>query len=226
MRVLLVGVGRPAERLVQDLAVLRTLRTPLASFSSASPDSIVEVESIPAALAALAAPFDVAVVATAVAGASCIGLLTAFQEHAWIPYVLVVGDATAAEAFEFARCGASGYVSNLDGWWGVRSSFSQGPSWHATLESAARMQLGRAGMLDVQSRVKEAMLRAALAATGNNITRAAMLLGVTRTAVQQMLDRFDIPRQSGPCRTNQSDSGTFSIVDHLGDESSPKFPET
>jgi DNA-binding NtrC family response regulator len=62
----------------------------------------------------------------------------------------------------------------------------------AEIQCMAAALVGRVGWDDVQHRVKRAMLAEALARTSGNLSRTAVLLGVRRQAVQQMLSRYEM----------------------------------
>ena len=55
-------------------------------------------------------------------------------------------------------------------------------------------QVGFRHIHAVQDEVKRAMLKRALQLESGNISHAARRLGITRAAVQQMIDRFELPR--------------------------------
>lgn len=60
------------------------------------------------------------------------------------------------------------------------------------LEALATTLVGRVDLDRTRSRVCRAMLREALRRTGGNYTHAAVLLGVKRQAVQQMVRRLEL----------------------------------
>lgn len=114
------------------------------------------------------------------------------------PVVLAVsGQATANEGFHLAALGVRGYLGKPFDMRELRAAIQGVFLEPPPLESNAMAQVGHRHIHAVQDEVKKAMLRRALQLDGGNITRAAKRLGVTRAAVQQMLDRYGIPRNFG-----------------------------
>jgi two-component system, response regulator RegA len=114
------------------------------------------------------------------------------------PLVLAVsGQATAAEAFSLAALGVRGYLGKPFDLHELRAAvegvFLEPPD----LQPGAMAQVGHRPIHAVQDTVKVAMLKRALQLEEGNITRAAKRLGITRTAVQQMIDRYGLPRPRG-----------------------------
>jgi DNA-binding NtrC family response regulator len=62
----------------------------------------------------------------------------------------------------------------------------------AWLDTVGPVLVGIVSMDCAQNVLKQAMLKEALQRTSGNLSRAAKLLGVTRQAIQQMLDRYDL----------------------------------
>jgi transcriptional regulator with GAF, ATPase, and Fis domain len=62
------------------------------------------------------------------------------------------------------------------------------------IAAAAAALVGSLGVDEVQHQIRQSMLAEALRQSQGNLTRAARLLGVTRQAVQQMLDRYQMRR--------------------------------
>ncbi len=68
------------------------------------------------------------------------------------------------------------------------------------IETVAASLVGLLKIDLVQDRMKRAMLKEALQRNGGNFTKAAIVLGVTRQAVQHMVTRFEIRDWAGRLR--------------------------
>jgi len=157
-----------------------------------------EADSVEAGIAALAEPADLLVVDVRLGDKSGITVAEHASKLDTAPPTLAIsGQATAAEGFRLAALGVRAYLSKPFDMHELRKAiqlvFSQPPD----LTPGARAQVGYRHVHTVQDEVKVAMLRRALTLEEGNITRAAGRLGVTRTAVQQMLDRYGLPRNTG-----------------------------
>jgi DNA-binding NtrC family response regulator len=111
------------------------------------------------------------------------------------PVVLAIsGQATAREAFQLAALGVRGYLGKPFDLHELRAAIEGVLTTPPDLLPGAAAQVGHRPIHAVQDTVKLAMLRRALQLEDGNITHAARRLGITRTAVQQMIDRFGLPR--------------------------------
>jgi len=112
-------------------------------------------------------------------------------------FIAMSGKASAREGFELAQLGVRAYLAKpftpeelratIHDAWQLREQDRE-------LARSAVAQIGQQPIHVVQDQIREEMLREALARTDWNYTRAAKLLGVTRQAVQQMMDRFELSR--------------------------------
>lgn len=108
--------------------------------------------------------------------------------------IAISGQATAAQAFKLAELGARGFLAKPFDLRELRATVQQVLSEPPEVEFSAMAQVGYRHIHVVQDEVKRAMLRRALHQESGNITRTAKRLGVTRAAIQQMIDRFELPR--------------------------------
>jgi transcriptional regulator with GAF, ATPase, and Fis domain len=69
------------------------------------------------------------------------------------------------------------------------------------LERLARQLVGAGRVWEAQDRLTRGMLMEALHRTAGNYAQAALLLGVKRQAVQQMVSRFDLEAWTARLRT-------------------------
>lgn len=113
---------------------------------------------------------------------------------AQLPILAMSGQATATEAFQLAALGVRGYLGKPFDMRELKESVQSVLGAAPELEERAAEQVGSKHIHVVQDVVKRAMVKRALAMADGNISQAARYLGITRTAVQQMLDRFELPR--------------------------------
>lgn len=84
------------------------------------------------------------------------------------------------------------------------------------LEPLAAWLVGRAGVDGAINQLRRAMLCEALSRTSGNYTRAALLLGVQRQAVQNMVSRYELrqwARSMRGWRGSRSDAGNAQVAD-------------
>jgi DNA-binding NtrC family response regulator len=142
--------------------------------------------------------FDIMIVDVRLQEESGLDLVRYVNGLAQRPVILAVsGKATAKEAFELGALGVSGYLGKPFDMHELRQAIQGVVSQGSPLETTAMAQVGRRPIHAVQDEVKSAMLKRALQLESGNITHAARRLGVTRAAVQQMLDRYELPRDWG-----------------------------
>jgi two-component system, response regulator RegA len=154
-------------------------------------------ETVQGALRALESRFDLLIVDVKLGSESGLDIVRHARKLPWMPAVLAMsGTATASEAFELAALGARGYLAKPFDLHELRAAIEAIVMAPPDLEPRAEAQVGFRPIHAVQDEVRLAMLKRALLIEDNNLTRAARRLGVTRTAVQQMLDRFGLPRPS------------------------------
>jgi len=165
-------------------------RAPEATFAA-----VTDAGSASEAMAHFDAPIDVLIVDIDVGVDSGLRVVEHASRIDRPPATLVIsGDATAAVGFQLAKLGARGCLGKPfemdDLQAAIQTILTQPPD----LGPSARAQVGYRHIHTVQDEVKAAMLKHAFTLEDGNITRAAKRLGVTRTAVQQMLDRYGVPR--------------------------------
>jgi two-component system, response regulator RegA len=112
-------------------------------------------------------------------------------------FVAMSGKASAREGFELAQLGVRAYLAKPFTPEELRHTLRE--AWRLreqdnALTRTAVAQIGQQSIHVVQDQIRSEMLREALARTDWNYTRTAKLLGVSRQAVQQMMDRFELSR--------------------------------
>jgi len=108
--------------------------------------------------------------------------------------VAISGQATAAQAFALSELGVRGYLAKPFDLHELRAMVEEVLARPPDVEQSAMAQVGHRPIHAVQDEVKRAMLKRALQQEGWNISHTAKRLGVTRAAIQQMMDRFELPR--------------------------------
>ncbi|MGC4092939.1 MAG: response regulator [Polyangiaceae bacterium] len=116
--------------------------------------------------------------------------------------VAISGEATAAQAFALSELGVRGYLAKPFDLRELRGTIQAVLSRPPEVALRASAQVGHRPIHAVQDEVKLAMLRRALHEESGNISRAARRLGITRAGVQQMIDRFELPRNKRGSNTN------------------------
>lgn len=199
MRVLIVEDDEPLRQAVASAARTWSVQLGEGEAARSVPFSeVVQAGSLSDGLSRVEAEFDLLIVDVRLGDESGLKLVERAVALERPPVVLAIsGQATANEGFHLASLGVRGYLGKPFDMRELRAAI-QGVFLDPTpLEQNAMAQVGQRHIHTVQDEVKKAMLRRALQLDGGNITRAARRLGVTRTAVQQMLDRYGIPRGFG-----------------------------
>jgi len=169
--------------------------------------TITEAESVCGAIRHLTEPLDVMIVDVKLGSESGLTVVEHANGLERAPAVLAVSDqATAAVGFQLARLGARGCLAKPFAMEDLRAAIQLMLAEPPDLAPSAKAQVGYRHIHTVQDEVKRAMLKRAFTLEDGNITRAARRLGVTRTAVQQMLDRYGLPRSLGPADPPPPDS--------------------
>jgi two-component system response regulator RegA len=109
--------------------------------------------------------------------------------EAW-PKPLIVamsGQASAEEAFRLAQIGVRSYVAKPLTLAGLEEAIEEAVADPPSFDVAVSAHVGREPMRDVQARLRNVMLRQALARSEGSRTGAARLLKISRQAVQQIL---------------------------------------
>jgi two-component system, response regulator RegA len=141
------------------------------------------------AIRMLSAGFDLLLIDVELRGASALEVVEAAFAQRVSPAVVAMGLAPDAESvFELAKAGVHAYVRKP-----VQLAQVEACLVPFDLDLATRRLLrpfvGHLGMKDIQSHVREALVREALERTGGSRRSAAQLLGVTRPAIQRWLRR-------------------------------------
>lgn len=198
MRTLLVEDDIPLREAIREAASAWKVRVPDGGRErEMSLGEIRTAETVLGAVTELEHRFDLLIVDVKLGSESGIDIVRHARTLTWVPTILAIsGKATATEAFELAALGVRGYLGKPFDLRELRAAIEAVLSSPPDLEPTAQAQVGHRHIHAVQDEVKLAMLKRALQLENNNLTRAARRLGITRTAVQQMLDRFGLPRPS------------------------------
>ncbi len=141
------------------------------------------------------ATFDLILTDIALGSDSGLHLVAQARKLEPAPVIIAIsGEATAAQAFALSELGVRGYLAKPFDLHELRATIQSVMAQPPDVEGAAMAQVGHRPIHAVQDEVKRAMLKRALQQESGNISRAAKRLGVTRAAVQQMIDRFELPR--------------------------------
>jgi two-component system, response regulator RegA len=196
MRVLLVEDDLPLRDAIRQAALNWRVEVPEDGRRTEVVFSIVVAASPAEAFAVLdRSPIDLLIVDVKLGTESGITIVRRARGLDAIPTILAIsGKATASEAFELAALGVRGYLGKPFDMHELRAAIQAVLATPPDLEPSAQAQVGYRHIHAVQDEVKLAMLKRALQLEDGNITRAARRLGITRTAVQQMLDRYGLPR--------------------------------
>lgn len=199
MRVLIVEDDEPLRQAVVSAASAWSVQFGEGeTVRSVALSHIVEAASVAEGLSRLKEGCDLLIVDVRLGDESGLTVVEAANRLDSPPVVLAVsGSATANEGFHLAALGVRGYLGKPFDMRELRAAIQGVFLDPPPLEHTAMAQVGHRHIHAVQDEVKKAMLRRALQLDGGNITRAAKRLGVTRAAVQQMLDRYGIPRNFG-----------------------------
>lgn len=199
MRVLIVEDDEPLRQAVVSAARTWSVQVGHGETSRSVPlSNIVEAGSVEEGLTRLSQGCDLLIVDVRLGSESGLRIVEAANRLDPAPVMLAVsGQATANEGFHLAALGVRGYLGKPFDMRELRAAIQGAFLEPPPLEHNAMAQVGHRHIHAVQDEVKKAMLRRALQLDGGNITRAAKRLGITRAAVQQMLDRYGIPRNFG-----------------------------
>jgi DNA-binding NtrC family response regulator len=169
-----------------DAAALHSL---CAELSDGSHVTVEGVRDARRAMRALRRGFDLMLIDVGLRDAPALQVVEAAFTQRISPAVVAMGQAPDAQSvFALAKAGVHAYVSKP-------VHIAQIQACLAPLDPnfAARRMLrpfvGHLGMKDIQTYVREALVREALERSGGSRRSAAQLLGVTRPAIQRWLRR-------------------------------------
>jgi DNA-binding response OmpR family regulator len=169
-------------------------------------EEILQASSVDEGTSALSAGFNLLLVDVKLGTDSGITLAERASRAQTVPLVLAMSrQATATEAFQLAALGVRGYLGKPFDMRELREAIQAVFQHPPDLGPTAMAQVGHRHIHVVQDQVKIAMLKRALNLENGNITRAARRLGITRAAVQQMLDRYEIPRPRNSANDTDAD---------------------
>ncbi len=116
----------------------------------------------------------------------------------------VSGLATTEETFELARLGVHRYVTKPFALDHLHAAIESALEHPPPFEPQVARNVGVTPIREVQDRVRQVMLDQALALAGGNRSEAGRLLGVSRQAVQQMIEQRHQVRAQ-PSRPTESE---------------------
>jgi DNA-binding NtrC family response regulator len=149
--------------------------------------------TVNAAIFALEARPDLVIVDVKLPDGSGIDVARAALERRPAPTVVAIsGRASPPEAFTLAQLGVRGYLAKPFELGEFRELIAHVIGRAPSIDPYARAQVGVAHIHTVQDQVKKAMLEQALAECDANFVDVARKLGVTRQAVQQMVERYEL----------------------------------
>jgi len=161
-------------------------------------DEILEADNVDDGVALLARRPDLVLVDVRLHAGSGLSVARAASEMHPTPLVLAMsGHASAGEAFSLAQSGVRGYLAKPFDLTELRAAVQGVLREPPRLEPHVKAQVGQVYIHTVQDQVRRAMVEQALARSDGNFVHAARLLGVTRQAVQQMVDRLGLAHLRG-----------------------------
>lgn len=199
MRVLLVEDDIPLRDAIQNAALDWTVRIHTNGRDhEVRPSEILVAASVAEGLAQLERGSELLIVDVRLGTENGLAIVRRALEIEPATTILAIsGQATATEAFQLAALGVRGYLGKPFDLHELRAAIQGALEAPPDLQPGARAQVGYRPIHAVQDEVKLAMLKRALQLGDGNITHAAKRLGITRTAVQQMIDRYGLPRSRG-----------------------------
>lgn len=152
---------------------------------------VVEASSVDEAVQALEPVPDLIVLDIRLADGSGFSVVEAALECRPTPLIVAVsGVASTEEAFRLAGLGVRAYLQKPVTQEKFADALEAAQEAPPGIDSLAASSVGSATLPSLQSRLRQAMVHQALALSGGNYSRAARMLGVSRQALQQTLQRF------------------------------------
>jgi two-component system, response regulator RegA len=196
MKALVVEDDSPLREAIATTSVRWRLQTPSGEVRI---DEVLEAGDVAEGIRLVESDIDLLLVDVRLGDQSGIRVVEASRKRGdQLPILAMSGQATATEAFQLAALGVRGYLGKPFDMRELKESVQSVLGAAPDLEERAAEQVGFKHIHVVQDVVKRAMLKRALVMADGNVSQAARYLGITRTAVQQMLDRFDVPRPWPP----------------------------
>jgi two-component system, response regulator RegA len=182
---LLAGLNRTLV-VDSDLAALHAICSKLSAWSDVSVQGVSDARQ---ALHEITTGVDLLLIDVAVPEVPVLEIVEAAFAQRISPAVVAMGVAPAAECvFELAKAGVHAYIEKP-----VQVAQIEACLCPLDVDLAARRLLrpfvGHLGMKDIQTHVREVLVREALERSGGSRRSAAQLLGVTRPAIQRWLRR-------------------------------------
>jgi DNA-binding NtrC family response regulator len=123
-------------------------------------------------------------------GESAMGLIEKAAKHRPAPAILAIsGRASTEESFRMGQLGVAGYLAKPLFHEQVVEKATQALDHAPDVESWVARLVGKIGLKDLQSRVRDSMLGQAIAKAEGSRSGAARELKVTRQAIQQVFHR-------------------------------------
>jgi DNA-binding NtrC family response regulator len=169
-----------------DVADLEAICSQLSAWSQVTIEGVSDRAH---ALRALASGFDLLLIDVGLPGTGALAIVEAAFAQRISPAVVAMGHTPdAACVFQLAKAGVHAYIEKPVQVARIAACLSP-----FDVDLAARRWLrpfvGHLGMKDIQTHVREALVREALERSGGSRRSAAQLLGVTRPAIQRWLRR-------------------------------------
>jgi len=121
---------------------------------------------------------------------SAFDVLEAVRRREPMPLVVAIsGTATPPDAFRLAECGVRAYLQKPFGLDDIRDAIRKARQQAPDLTPLLRGTVGRRPLRDVESDVRDRLVREALARSGGNRSAAARLLRISRQHLQNILRR-------------------------------------
>lgn len=156
-------------------------------------EEIDEADDVDEGIAMLEHRPDLVLVDVRLGAGSGLSVARAAAEMHPAPLLLAMsGQASAGEAFALAQTGVRGYLAKPFDLTQLRATIDGVLQEPPSLDPHIKAQVGQVYIHTVQDNVRRAMVEQALARSGGNFVHAARLLGVSRQAVQQMVDRLGL----------------------------------
>ncbi len=167
------------------------LRAALAAALASSADEFRGCGTVREGLALLAdwSP-DVVLLDLTLPDGSAFDVLAAIRRRKPTPLVVAIsGTATPPDAFRLAEAGVRAFLQKPFTMAELRAALERALAEPPDLAPPLRSTVGRHGLREVESEVREELVREALARSGGSRRAAARLLGISRQLLQHILRR-------------------------------------
>lgn len=176
--------------IIEDEQVLnRAMTKALGDFS----DQISQATSAQEARAFFDERFDLIILDIHLPDGNGVDLAQHFCAQRPMPAVIAVsGKASPSQAFKLKEFGVRGYLPKPFTGSELKGKVAELLETYPDIEPSVVPLVGKTPIREVSTQVRKAMLVQALSETHGNITKAGALLRVSRQAVQQMINEFEL----------------------------------